>query len=196
MAGMTKEMKNLVLASGSPRRKEILEKAGYAFTIDPSDFDEDSVDPHSMPPHELARFLSLQKALDVAARHTGSVVLAADTFIVFEGEIMGKPHTPEEATRMLMKLSGRTHSVITGFSIVQGAQIHSDSVESRVTFRELRTREIEDYVGTGEPLDKAGAYAIQEMGSALVEDLEGSLDNVIGLPLQEVSSVLSGFLKI
>ena len=171
-----------------------MEKAGYAFTVDPSSFDEDSVDPHSMPPHDLARFLSLQKALDVASRHPDSVVLAADTFIVHEGEIMGKPHAPEEARRMLRALSGRTHSVITGYSIVDGQKHISDSVESRVTFRQLTEKEIDEYIASGEPLDKAGAYAIQENGAALVESLEGSLDNVVGLPMDEVSEALRTFL--
>jgi septum formation protein len=190
-----KRMKTLVLASGSPRRKELLAKAGYAFLVDPSSFDEEGIDPSSMPPHELARFLSLQKALDVSSRHPDSVVLAADTFIVLDGEIMGKPHTPEEATRMLRTLSGRTHSVITGYSFVLGQRHFSDSVESRVTFRDLSDDDIEEYVRTGEPLDKAGAYAIQGKGAALVENLEGSLDNVIGLPLDEVSRSLSCYIK-
>jgi len=189
------KMKTLVLASGSPRRKELLEKAGLIFQVDPSSFDEDSVEPASMPPHELARFLSLKKAEDVASRHPKAVLLAADTFIVLKGKIMGKPHTSEEAHRMLRALSGNTHSVITGYTVMDSSRTETHSVESMVTFRELSNNDIEEYVKTGEPLDKAGAYAIQEKGKALVEKLEGSLENVIGLPMDQVSNSLRRFMR-
>ncbi len=184
-------MKDLILASGSPRRKEILENAGYEFDIVPSEYVEDLT--LDMPPHELARHLSEGKAWDVARTHSDSVVLAADTFIAFEGHLLGKPHTPEEAQRMLRTLSGRTHSVITGFTVVQYSRVVSRSVETKVLFKELSDSDINDYIATGEPLDKAGAYAIQGIGERLVQDIEGDYLNVVGLPLAEVMDVLHEF---
>ena len=182
-------MVKLILASASPRRSEILFNAGFSFDVEPSAFDEGAVDPLSMPPHALAQYLAMKKAEEVAARYPDSVVLAADTFIAHEGQIMGKPHTPQEASRMLRELSGRTHSVITGYAIVHLSArreiVHS--VESRVTFKVLTPEDIDQYIATGEPLDKAGAYAIQGIGAALVERLDGDLSNVIGLPLDAVA---------
>lgn len=186
-------MVKLILASASPRRSEILFNAGYSFDVEPSAFDEGAVDPASMPPHTLAQYLAMKKAEDVAARYPDSVVLAADTFIAFEGQIMGKPHTPQEARRMLRALSGRTHFVITGYALVHLSArreiVHS--VESRVTFKPLSLDDIDQYIATGEPLDKAGAYAIQGIGAALVASLDGDLSNVIGLPLDAVSADLA-----
>jgi septum formation protein len=184
-------MKKLILASGSPRRKEILENAGYEFDVVPAEFEEDlSLD---MPPHELARHLSQGKAWDVARGNYDAVVLAADTLIAFEGHILGKPHTPDEARRMLRTLSGRTHSVITGFTVMEGEHAVTRSVETTVTFRALSDGDVEDYIDTGEPLDKAGAYAIQEQGASLVEKVEGDYLNVVGLPLENVKTELEKF---
>ncbi len=144
-----------------------------------------------MPPYSLAKYLSQMKAEDVAARHTDSIIIGADTFIVFNDEIMGKPHTDEEARRMLCALSGQAHSVITGFTIIKGETIISEANESRVTFKQLSDDEINSYIATGEPLDKAGAYAIQGIGAALVEHLDGSMDSVVGLPVKEVLGALN-----
>lgn len=185
----------MILASASPRRRELLERAGFRFEVIPSDFDEGAIDPSSMPPHALAQYLAMKKAEDVAVRHPDGVVIAADTFIAHEGQIMGKPHTPEEARRMLGALGGRTHSVITGYAIVHlGSRrelVHS--VQSRVTFKELTPDEINAYIATGEPLDKAGAYAIQGIGARLIASLDGDLDNVIGLPVADVIADLRTF---
>jgi septum formation protein len=184
-------MKKFILASGSPRRKAILEDAGYVFDIVPSDYEEDlSIELH---PRELARHLSEGKAWDVARRNYDAVVLAADTFISYKGHILGKPHTAEEARRMLATLSGNAHTVITGFAVMEAERSISRSVETTVNFRLLSDREIEDYIDTGEPLDKAGAYAIQGIGERLVESIEGDYLNVVGLPLKEVQKVLDEF---
>ena len=186
-------MSKLILASNSPRRKELLEQAGLTFSVIPSGFDEGTVDPHSMAPDRLAEFLALKKARDIASAHPDAVVLGADTFILLNGEIMGKPHTPEEARRMLQALSKRMHSVITGFAIVQGEREYTLAIESKVTVKKLSPDHIEAYIATGEPLDKAGAYAIQREGSKLVKRLEGSVDNVIGLPVAQVIRALAEF---
>jgi septum formation protein len=176
----------IVLASESPRRKELLERAGLRFSVAASDYEEDlGLD---MPPHELAAHLSKGKAASVAGKHPDAVVIAADTFIVLEGKILGKPHTEDEAARMLGLLSGRAHSVITGYTVLDtatGREV-SESVETRVWFKELTDDEIEAYVKTGEPLDKAGAYAIQGRGASLVQKIEGDYDNVVGLPVDAV----------
>jgi septum formation protein len=167
--GMGEERKPLILASRSPRRKEMLRDAGIPFTSEESDYEEDlAID---LPPHELARHLSEGKARAVAGKHDNAVVVAADTFIVLGKEILGKPRDEEEARRMLRSLSGRAHSVITGFTVVDArtGKTESHSVETRVWVKNLSEGDIEAYVGTGEPLDKAGAYAIQGRGGKLIE---------------------------
>ena len=184
-------MRSLILASGSPRRREILQNAGFEFDVVPSEYVEDLT--LDMPPLELAKHLSAGKAWDVARNHSDSVVLAADTFIAFDGRILGKPDTPEDAWEMLSMLSGMTHSVITGFTVIQYSNIVSRAVETRVTFRELSEGDIEGYIATGEPLDKAGAYAIQGIGEHLVQSIDGDYLNVVGLPLEEVTEVLRQF---
>lgn len=188
-------MSKFILASASPRRSELLAREGFAFDVVPSAFDEGAIDPSSMQPHTLAQYLAMKKAEEVAVRYQGRVVLAADTFIAFEGHIMGKPHTQQEARRMLSALSGRTHSVITGYAIVHLASRRElvRSVESRVTFKELSSEEIESYIATGEPLDKAGAYAIQGIGARFIESLAGDLSSVIGLPVSAVIVDLETF---
>ncbi|MBI5100429.1 MAG: septum formation inhibitor Maf [Nitrospirae bacterium] len=185
--------RRLILASGSPRRKELLELAGLKFRVVTSDYIEDMTLP--MKPGKLAEFLSGQKADSVAAGHPDVIVIAADTFIEFEGTILGKPHTNREAKRMLKRLSGRRHEVITGYTIVDTATNHriSRSVTTKVWFRDLSDGEIDAYVKSGEPLDKAGAYAIQGLGALLVEKISGDYFNVIGLPLSSVAQDLKKF---
>jgi septum formation protein len=148
-----------------------------------------------MSPHELARFLSLEKARSVAWKYDDAIIIAADTFVVMKEQILGKPHTIEEARRMLALLNGRTHSVITGFTIIDTdtCQSLSRSVETRVTLKKLTMKEIDAYVKTKEPLDKAGAYAIQGLGSVLVKRIEGDHFNVIGLPLCALVESLKEF---
>ncbi len=186
-------MKPIILASASPRRKEILEKTGLSFTVDAGSYDEEL--PPGLRPRSLARFLSAEKARRVAGKYRNALIIAADTFIVVGKRILGKPHTAKEARRMLALLNGRTHSVITGFTVMDTStgQKISRSVETRVSFRKLESREIESYIRTGEPLDKAGGYAIQGLGGALVKKIEGDYFNVMGLPLSAAVETLKKF---
>jgi len=186
-------MKKIILASASPRRRELLALTGLKFSVDSGDYQEDMSTP--LDPHRLGRFLSLEKARSVATRHRDALIIAADTFIVFRGGLLGKPHTDREAKRMLLMLSGKRHSVITGFTILDTASGKrlSRSVETRVFFRNLTEKEIDAYVRSGEPLDKAGAYAIQGLGSVVVRKIEGDYFNVIGLPLNALAESLKKF---
>lgn len=175
-------MKKIVLASKSPRRKALLEQIGLRFEIDVSDFDEKNAP--KLPPSKLAEYLSLEKAKIIAKKHKNSIIIAADTFVVFENEILGKPKTKENAVKMLKRLSGKEHKVITGFTLIDTeGRITSKFVESKVVMRNLTNEEIKSYVETGEPLDKAGGYGIQELGSVLIEKVIGDYYNVVGLPL-------------
>ena len=178
----------LILASGSPRRREILDQMGLSYTVDVSDVDESFVGSPEMMVAELSR----RKAEAVAERHENSLVLAADT-IVYDGAILGKPGTPEIAKEMLKDLSGRMHSVFTGMTLVNTATHHSLTrvCETRVYFVSMTDTEIDEYVATGEPLDKAGAYAIQGRGGMFVERIEGSYSNVVGLPMAQLRRMLS-----
>lgn len=186
-------MKTIILASASPRRKALLEKIGLRFEVEPSDYEEDM--PLGLEPHELARKISLEKAKIVASKHKNSIVIAADTFIVFGGQILGKPHTEKNAREMLEAISGKHHSVITGFSIIDTGKNKtlSKSVETRVYIRKLTLAEIDAYVKSREPLDKAGAYAIQGLGSVFVEKIYGDYYNVVGFPLSALTEALKEF---
>jgi len=187
------EKRKIVLASASPRRRELLALTGLSFTVDPSSYEEELVP--AVKPRLLACRLSSEKARAVAKKHRNALIIAADTFIVYRDHLMGKPHTEKEALRMLCILNGRSHSVITGFTIVDtvtGKSL-SKSVETKVWFRKLTKRELASYVRTGEPLDKAGAYAIQGLGSLIVEKIEGDYFNVIGLPLSSLAKALNKF---
>jgi septum formation protein len=186
-------MRKIILASASPRRKELLEKIGLKFQVEPSNHGEAM--PSGLKPHELARKMSLEKAQIVASRHKNAVVIAADTFGVFDGRILGKPHTEIEARKMLSTISGQPHSVITGFSIIDTGKNKtlSSSVETIVHIRKLTPAEIDAYVKSKEPLDKAGAYAIQGLGAVIVERIEGDYSNVIGLPLSALTEALKEF---
>ena len=188
-------MRKIILASTSPRRKELLEQIGLEFLIEPSGYEEDMN--QKMSPEELARFLSHQKALDVAEKHKGedSLVIGADTFIAFEGGVLGKPHTAEKAKEMLSAMSGKAHSVLSGFTIIdtKDDKIISKAVETRVYFRDLSEEEINAYIASGEPLDRAGAYEIQGLGGLLVDKIEGDYTNIVGLPVTEVALALKEF---
>ena len=187
------EQRKIILASASPRRKEILGKTGLKFSVDAGDYKEDM--DLALKPRQLARFLSSEKAKAVAVKYASALVIAADTFIVFQGSLLGKPHTREEARRMLTLLNGRQHSVLTGFTVIDtrtGKKL-SRSVETKVFFKKMTGQEIESYVKTGEPLDKAGAYAIQGFGAVLVKKIEGDYFNVMGLPLRSLTGVLRKF---
>ncbi len=186
-------MKTIILASASPRRKELLERIGLRFEVEPSNYEEDIYP--GLEPHELAQKISLAKAESVASQHKNAIVIAADTFIVFGGQILGKPHTEKEARKVLETISGNSHSVITGFSIIDASKNKtlSKSVETKVYIRKLTPAEIDAYVKSKEPLDKAGAYAIQGLGAAIVERIEGDYFNVVGLPLSALTEALKEF---
>ena len=181
------------MASASPRRKELLEQIGLSFRVEPSNYQENIR--FDLEPHDLARALSQEKARLVARNHRNALVIAADTFIVFEGKILGKPRTETEAKEMLETMSGKPHSVITGFTIMDADsnKTVSRAVETRVHLRKLGSNEIDAYVRSKEPLDKAGAYAIQGLGSVIVEKIEGDYFNVMGLPLSALAESLKEF---
>jgi septum formation protein len=181
----------LILASGSPRRAELLTAAGYTFEVCVADVDERLRDGEA-PSVYVAR-LAGEKARQVygAAGGDDVVVLGADTAVVVDGEIMGKPQDDDDAARMLRRLSGRTHEVLTGVSL-QGAGLELETVEvTRVTFDALSDREIASYVESGEPRDKAGAYAIQGRAARFIPRIEGSYSNVVGLPIAVVSTLIA-----
>ncbi len=186
-------MKAIILASASPRRKQLLKKIGLKFRVEPSNYEENIS--CELEPHELAKSLSLEKARLVAKNYKNALLIAADTFIVFEGKILGKPRTNTEAKEMLETINGKPHSVINGFTIVDTGnnKALSRSVETKVHLRKLSSNEIDAYVRSKEPLDKAGAYAIQGLGSVIVEKIEGDYFNVIGLPLSALTESLKEF---
>ena len=177
----------LILASGSPRRKEIIDTMGLEFSVDISDADES----FAGTPEEMVLELSRRKALAVASRHSGAMILAADT-LVFGDEVLGKPHSAEEAKRMLAGLSGRWHSVYTGVTMIdtRSGKTLSRADVTRVHFVALTAQDIDAYVATGEHLDKAGAYGIQGRGGMFIDRIEGSYSNVVGLPMALVRSML------
>ncbi len=181
----------LILASQSPRRKELLEQAGLTFTVVPSDINEDDVT--LTEPSHYARYLAEAKALDISARFPDNWVLGADTIVVAGQRILGKPSSVDEARNMLRLLSGCTHDVLTGYCLIlknRGIAI-SETVRTQVLFKTLTDEEITWYVNTPEPYDKAGAYAIQGLGTFLVKRIEGSYTNVVGLPVCEVIETLT-----
>jgi septum formation protein len=183
----------VVLASSSPRRRELLEKAGLEFTVDPAENDETPA--RGLAPEELARSLSLMKAQSAAGRHPRSIVIAADTFGILDGTLLGKPADAAGARRMLRLMSGKCHAVITGFTVMDTASGRAVSrvAQTAVCFKRLSGAQIDKYVATGEPLDKAGAYAIQGEGAALIERIDGDYFNVVGLPLHALAEVLKEF---
>jgi len=189
----------IVLASSSPRRKELLERLGIDFKVIPSLVDEVPLQGES--PEDFALRVSTEKALFVAGNLKGDcVIIGADTIVVVDGEILGKPRNKEEAESMLERISGREHRVITAFSIVKpkAQLLHRASVESRVRIKALAPWEIEGYIKTEEPMDKAGAYGAQGIGAFIIEEIYGSYTNVIGLPLSQLVDALTklGILKL
>jgi septum formation protein len=186
-------MRNIVLASTSPRRRVLLEQIGLTFTVDARAREENKL--AGLEPHELVKAISLNKAKSVAAFYPDAIIIAADTVGVIEGRIIGKPHTQKAACAMLVSLSGKAHTVITGFTVLDTAtrKAVSKSAETTVWIKQMTAREMDNYVATGEPLDKAGAYAIQGLGAALVEKINGDFFNVVGLPLYALAEVLKEF---
>lgn len=185
----------IILASASPRRKELLEQLGISFTVDPAAVDE------QMLPGETSEAYAIRVAREkarVAAQRAGrGIVVAADTIVVMNDAVLGKPKDAGDAERMLQMLSGKEHRVITGLAVMDAAtgRMVSRTAVTRVWFRALKQKDIMAYVATGEPLDKAGAYGIQEKGALLVERIDGCYFNVVGLPLALLGEILESFNK-
>jgi septum formation protein len=172
----------LILASASPRRAELLIRLGLQFSVSPSSVSEDLLPGEC--PEEHAERLAREKAREVGAKNADSIVVAGDTVVVLEGEILGKPEDRRAALGMLMALAGRTHTVVSGLAIAfPGGAMHSGIMTTDVTFRSFDRKVAEAYVETGEPMDKAGAYGIQGMGGALVQGIRGDYTTVVGLPV-------------
>ena len=187
MARTWKFCEEIVLASASPRRLELLSAVADDITVEPSDVDESAVRARS--PRALVRELSRLKALSVAERgeNRGKVVIGADT-VVYLDKLYGKPRDRADALKMLGELNGRTHAVYTGVTVIARGEVRTFSVRSEVTFRDMSEEEIADYVDTHHPYDKAGGYAIQE--GVVVRAYKGSLTNIIGLPTEKLVKVL------
>jgi septum formation protein len=171
----------VVLASSSPRRRELLNLIGIAHEVRPANLDE-SMRPRETPRRHAER-LARDKASAVAMRDPDLITIAADTIVVINRKVLGKPVDKEDAARMLAMLSGREHTVITAVAVSRGKKLRSAIEEVKVKFRRLREEEIEAYIATGEPMDKAGAYGIQGFGATIVERVEGDYFAVMGLPL-------------
>ena len=178
----------IILASASPRRKELLGIITNDFEIIPSDAEE--IVPSGISADETAEYLAKIKALSVAQIHTESIVIGADTCVVADGVILGKPKDKAQAKQMMELLSGKTHKVITGCAIVKNGKVDSFSVCTEVEFYSLSEEEIENYINTSEPYDKAGGYGIQGKASLFVKAIKGDYFNVVGLPVAELNRKL------
>lgn len=181
----------LILASGSPRRKEILTMLGYSFLVDPADVDESL--PEGIAPHDAVAELSRRKALETAARRPDDVVIGSDTVVSVAGEILGKPRDREDAARMLRLLSGKTHQVYTGVTLAGRGDVQTVVAEADVTFLPMTEEQIQAYLTTGEPFDKAGAYAVQGRGSAYIRSISGDFFAIMGLPSSQTVRLLERF---
>ena len=184
---------SIILASNSPRRRELLAQIGIRdFQILSPDVDE-TVEP-GLSPARMVETLSLRKAQAAAGRAGAEdLIIAADTVVALDGRVLGKPRDQEDAFAMLSALSGREHRVYTGVTVLRGGQAATEHEETAVAFRALTPEEIRDYIATGEPMDKAGAYGIQGVGALLVQGIRGDYCNVVGLPLFRLGRMLSGF---
>jgi septum formation protein len=187
---------NLILASNSPRRKQLLTEYGFNFTVKPSGYEEKSL---NFNPEQTVKAFALGKALDVfnglsSEDKQTAVVLGADTVVCLNDKILGKPKTEKEALDMLKALSGREHSVLTGYCLITAKETVCQVEKTAVIFNELSNELIEGYVATGKPMDKAGAYGIQD-GYDLVKEFKGSYNNVVGLPVEVFKTQLTNLLK-
>ncbi|SCH34618.1 Maf family protein [Romboutsia sp. 1001713B170207_170306_H8] len=181
---------NIILASASPRRKEILENVNLKFTVIASDIEEVILE--NEPPKDLVMRLAFEKCMDVAIKNKDDLVIGADTIVVLQNKILGKPKNQEDAYNMIKSLSNKKHQVITGISLINLSSDKKviDYVVSEVTFKDLSDELIRDYISTNESLDKAGAYGIQGYGSLLVESINGDYFNIVGLPISKISNLL------
>ncbi|MBW2411790.1 MAG: septum formation inhibitor Maf [Deltaproteobacteria bacterium] len=180
----------IILASKSPRRRYLLEQAGLKFSVIPSSFDESSVT--MMEPESYVRKLAECKANVVAETYPDHWVIGADTIVLIGNDILGKPRSDDEARKMLRRLSAKTHRVLTGYCVCckNRDRFYSETVSTDVCFKDLSDEEIEWYIQSGEPFDKAGSYAIQGLGTFLVKRINGSYTNVVGLPVCEIVEFL------
>jgi len=181
----------LVLASNSPRRRELLLSLGVVFQICPQDIDESVLNVEK--PYDYVQRVALEKALSALATNPDALVLAADTSVIVDDQILGKPQDSGDALSMLSLLSNREHSVLTAVTLANSEKQRSTVVRTTVNFRSISAAEAQRYWATGEPIGKAGGYAIQGFGAAFVESIEGSFSNVVGLPLFETAQYLQAF---
>ena len=183
---------NIILASQSPRRRELLERMGLTFSVHAADIDEHIE--RDLPPDKLVEAISREKAAAAAGDfEPDAIIIAADTVVALDGDVLGKPHDQAEAKAMLARLSGREHQVFTGFTVRCGEKVVTRSERTLVKFRVLEPSEIDAYVASGEPMDKAGAYGIQNLGGLFVEGIHGDYFNVMGLPVCALGQVLKEF---
>lgn len=182
----------LILASASPRRQELLRLITTDFTVHPVNADESL--PHMLPLCDAAQFLARKKAQTAAKQFPHAVIIGADTVVFLDQQILGKPKSPEHAAEMLRLLSGKTHQVITGVALAKDNRMQSFQTKTNVTFYPLSDAQIQQYVSTGEPLDKAGSYGIQGYGALLVERIEGDYYGVVGLPIAPLARALKNWI--
>ena len=182
--------RKIILASKSPRRKELLDQIGLRFEIMESEYREDMKAKDN--PYELAKFLALQKAKDVARHYDNAIIIGADTFIVYKNNFIGKPKNKTEVEDILKIFSGKIHDVVSGFAIIDTKNniTVNDYGEAKVKFKKLSDQEIKDYITTGEPIGKAGGYAIQGKAGVFIESISGDYYSIIGLPLNKVYCAL------
>ncbi len=184
-------MRRIILASESPRRRNLMKQIlGNDFEVIPSSYEEDNC--LGMKPKELAMHHSQQKARDVARKQKKGIVIGADTFVVFKDSILGKPKDSEDARRMLGLISGKEVLVITGLTVIdiENKKEITETEKTNVLMKKMSKKEIDDYIATGEPLGKAGAFAMQERGAVLVERIDGCYFNVVGLPIFRLNNIL------
>ncbi|WP_339147052.1 MULTISPECIES: Maf family protein [unclassified Sutcliffiella] len=184
-------MKPLILASGSPRRKELLQQVHLPFTVKVSNIEE-TFDP-SLTPEEIATTLAYQKAQDVFMKNRDSVIIGSDTIVVLGDKVLGKPESENEARATLRTLSGNTHYVISGVAILSEEKEVTFYEKTSVTFWDLTDEDIEFYIQSGEPMDKAGSYGIQEVGALFVKEIKGDYFSIVGLPLSRTIRELKSF---
>jgi septum formation protein len=185
-------MQSIILASKSPRRQELIRNITDDFTVIVSEAEE--VLPEGIAPGEAPVHLSAVKARAVAADHPDSVVIGADTVVILDGAVLGKPRDKDDAKRMLRELSGKVHTVVTGCCLIKNGRERAFGERTRVEFYPLNDREIEEYIATGDPFDKAGSYGIQGKGCLFVKGIEGDFFNVMGLPVARLNRELRDFL--
>jgi septum formation protein len=183
-------MQKIILASTSPRRKELLKQIGLEFEAVSSDYEEDMT--LDMKPKDLAKYLSNGKAVAVAHQYQEGIIIAADTFVVLKDRLLGKPHTASMAKKMLRQIGGKQVSIITGLTVldVKNKKKISRVVEAKLFIKKLNDKEINNYIKSGEPLDKAGAFAVQGLGAVLIRKIEGDYSGIVGLPLFELATIL------